>query len=288
MTGKTEFGCALFDYWVKHHSAPYAFYMNVDMWSKSMNADVDSDGRPLFQKLFSRISRTPPNKEGAINGLIEYGLTAFGFDESGEISDRIHYPVIRDICFDPDCPEIGQKLLDGALNDLGSEARIYAFFHYFGMSACARHGKLHENDRHVEQLLLNNGFQVEHENIYYARTLTEADCHPESGLRLHWKALSPGDCREFAAAAGGQEVGWGQVHFLPQGDIAYLRWIYIDESRQHQGYGTACMHQLFAELYQEGIRRFDTDTALSNRIAQKYYEKTGFSNKGITRSYYTK
>ena len=48
------------------------------------------------------------------------------------------------------------------------------------------------------------------------------------------------------------------------------------------------MKQLFAELYQMGIRRFDTDTALSNTAAQGYYEKTGFTNAGITRSYYTK
>lgn len=287
MTSKTGSGCALFDYWRKNHCAPYAFPMDVDIWSESMNADIDSDGRPLFQKLFSQVSRTAPNQKGAINGLIEYGFTAFGFDESGEISNQIHYPVIRDICFDRDCPEVGQKLLEAALADLGGEARIYAFFHYFGMSACGRHGKLHERDQHVETLLLENGFVVEHENVYYARTLTGQDA-PNGNVTLRWKELSPGGCREFAAVNNGQETGWGQVHFLPQGDIAYLRWIYIDEKRQHQGLGTATMQTLFADLYKMGIRRFDTDTALNNEIAQRYYEKTGFSNEGITRSYYTK
>lgn len=77
------------------------------------------------------------------------------------------------------------------------------------------------------------------------------------------------------------------MHFLPQGDIAYLRWIYIDEKKQHQGFGTAVMQSMFSDLFQMGIRRFDTDTALSNRIAQQYYEKNGFTNDGITRSYYT-
>jgi ribosomal protein S18 acetylase RimI-like enzyme len=47
------------------------------------------------------------------------------------------------------------------------------------------------------------------------------------------------------------------------------------------------MKQLFKQLYDMGIRQFDTDTALSNTAAQGYYEKTGFTNAGITRSYYT-
>ena len=220
-----------------------------------------------------------------ITALIEYGKTAFGFDASGEISSQVHYPVIRTLCFDETHTEDGRKLLQSALNAFCEEARVYAFFHYFGMSACARHGKLHESSPHVEKLLLDNSFLVEHENVYYARTLTEQDAAPNR-VSLNWKALSEGNCREFAASQNGTEVGWGQVHFLPQKDIAYLRWIYVDEKHQHQGLGTAIMGQLFAELYQMGIRRFDTDTALSNTVAQQYYEKTGFTNEGITRSYY--
>ena len=54
------------------------------------------------------------------------------------------------------------------------------------------------------------------------------------------------------------------------------------------GIGTKVMYALFQTLYDMGIRRFDTDTALDNIAAQKYYEKCGFRNEGITRSYYTK
>jgi ribosomal protein S18 acetylase RimI-like enzyme len=39
-------------------------------------------------------------------------------------------------------------------------------------------------------------------------------------------------------------------------------------------------------LYGKGIVRFDTDTALDNHTAQRYYEKNGFTREGITRSYY--
>lgn len=266
----------IFTLWRRHSTSPHHFPMSEEIWSESIYTDIDSDGRKLFAALETKT---------AGSGLIQYGHTAFGFDDSGEISEDIHYPVIRCLCFED--PEVGQTLLDAALRDLSGEERIYAFFHYFGMSACGRHGKLHEKDTHVEALLLENGFVVEHENVYYARTLTGLDVS-NSNVNLRWNALSPGGCREFAAVNNGQEIGWGQVHFLPQGDIAYLRWIYIDERRQHQGLGTATMQALFADLYQMGIRQFDTDTALNNVIAQRYYEKTGFSNEGITRSYYTK
>lgn len=268
----------LFDLWRSLHTAPYHFPMTEADWSDSMYHDVDSDGRVLFSQLFT---------EATPHGLIQYGHTAFGFDEQGALSDQIHHPVIRVLAFDAAQPQEGEALLQKALAFFGNTGRIHAFFHYFGMSVCARHGKLHQHDAHVEKLLLDHGFTVEHENVYYARTLSgNESC--EKQLTLLWKARSGGDCREFAAVWEGQEIGWGQVHFLPQGDIAYLRWIYIDEKRQHQGFGTAIMQTLFRELYKMGIRRFDTDTALDNLSAQGYYEKTGFENCGITRSYYTK
>ena len=273
-----------FAFWRSRNTAPFHFPMDPDTWFQSLNEDVDSDGRTLFCRQCTRYSRTAPDKSGGINGMIQYGITAFGFDDSGEISADIHYSVIRILCFDEQA--VGQSLLEAAMDDLGKENRIYAFFHYFGMSACGRHGKLHEKDAYVEKLLLENGFTVEHENVYYARTLTLAD-RTDTDVSIRWKDLSAGNCREFSAIKDGREFGWGQVHFLPQGDIAYLRWIYIDESCQHRGLGTAAMKALFSTLYSVGIRRFDTDTALNNHVAQGYYEKTGFTNEGITRSYYT-
>lgn len=268
----------LYNLWQTLGTAPYHFPITQEQWKESMSYDQDSEGRKLFWELRTRQTE---------HGFVQYGTTAFGFDQNGEISENIHHHVIRMLYFSADHPEEGQKLLDDAMCELGSEQSVYAFFHYFGMSICARHGKLHESSPHVEKLLLENGFVVEHENVYYSKTLTE-QMSTSNQIRLIWKSPSPGDCREFAAVCDGQEIGWGQVHFLPQGDIAYLRWIYIDEKQQHKGYGTAVMEQLFSELYRMGIRRFDTDTALSNLAAQGYYKKTGFSNWGITRSYYTK
>lgn len=268
----------MFELWKKLHNAPYHFPMDEAAWASSMYDDVDSDGRKLFAELHT---------EQTDHAMVQYGHSAFGFDENGELSDSVHYPIIRDLAFAAEHSDEGEALLKKTLEYFLGEARIYAFFHYFGMSACGRHGKLHEKDGHVAQLLEQHGFVVEHENIYYIRQLGENDMG-DVRIQLQWRDLSAGDCREFAALLDEQEIGWGQVHFLPQRDIAYLRWIYIDEKRQHTGLGTAVMKQLFKELYDMGIRRFDTDTARSNTAAQGYYEKTGFRNAGITRSYYTK
>lgn len=268
----------MFELWKKLHQGPQHLPMEKDVWAQSMYEDVDSDGRKLFAQLHT---------DHTAHAMVQYGHSAFGFDENGEISNQIHYPIIRDLAFEPEFRAEGEKMLQKALQHFTGEGRIYAFFHYFGMSSCGRHGKLHESDRHISSLLESNGFIVEHENVYYTRHLTESDVG-DGRIELLWKERSAGNCREFAASLEGQEICWGQVHFLPQVDAAYLRWIFLDSSRQHTGFGTAVMQQLFKELYARGIRRFDTDTALDNAAAQGYYEKTGFTNAGITRSYYTK
>lgn len=273
-----------FDFWKKTHNGPYHFPMDAQTWHASMYEDVDSDGHKLFDQLTVRCSASP---EGVMNGMIVYGSTAFGFDSNGELSVNMHHKVIRDFWFHPNEIEAGRNLLHAAMDDLGREQRIHAFFHYFGMSACGRHGKLHASQTHIHNLLLENGFVVEHENVYYSKMLTE-DAPSDPRIQLVWKERNAGDCREFAAISDGCEIGWGQIHFLPQEHIAYLRWIYIDEKRQHQGLGTDTMGALCAQLKTMGITRLDTDTALSNCTAQKYYEKTGYIHCGITRSYFTK
>ena len=45
------------------------------------------------------------------------------------------------------------------------------------------------------------------------------------------------------------------------------------------------MNKITNHLLDFRISKFDTDTALNNEIAQKYYERNGFINLGKTRSY---
>ena len=62
-------------------------------------------------------------------------------------------------------------LLKEAMKGSEKYERVYAFFHYFGMSCFARPGKLFEKHTHIDTLLKAKGFEIEHENIYYASVL---------------------------------------------------------------------------------------------------------------------
>ncbi|MEE1154176.1 MAG: hypothetical protein UH241_03370 [Acutalibacteraceae bacterium] len=62
-------------------------------------------------------------------------------------------------------------LLNEAMKSLKTEKLVYEFFHYFGMNCFARHGKLFEKHTHIEYLLKENGFEIEHENVYYSSAI---------------------------------------------------------------------------------------------------------------------
>lgn len=162
-----------------------------------------------------------------------------GFDKDGAIRDTISLPVIRSFYFDKEQEEAGVRLLQEAVKAFSDGAdRIYAFFHYFGMSCYARHDKMPGRQQYCDFILDN------------------------------------------------EVVGGCEVHFLEQKGIAYLRWIFTRENKCDQGIGSKNMSALRADLFQRGIVRFDTDTALTNQVAQHFYEKNHFVREGLTRSYY--
>ena len=257
---------------------PYNYAADYDEWKRSWLSDIDGGGRRLFRELTTLGAYCG----GALAGFVQYGRTAFGFAESGEISDAISYPVIRSLYFPEGCADMGGALLEEAMNALSGNARIYAFFHYFGMSCYARHGKLPERLAHIHALLLEHGFAVEHENVFYSSRLEACE---GADVTLRWHEETAGGQRSCDFIIGKSAVGGCEVHFPEQRGVAYLRWIYINEELCGRGIGTTCMKALKHELYARGITRFDTDTALANKRAQRFYEKNGFTNEGLTRSY---
>lgn len=258
---------------------PYFFPVDFDAWKSSFTADTDGEGRPLFRELTVKAAFAGE----ALVGFIQYGRTAIGFDQNGDISGEVSYPVIRNLYFEEDCPQAGELLLGEALTALGSGERVYAFFHYFGMSCFARHGKLFEKHAHMEALLKQHGFVTEHENVYYSSRLTEVSASP---ILLAPQTLTAGGQQYLDFLLDGASVGGCEVHFVDS-NTAYLRWIFVQEHLTGRGIGTQCMQALKGYLFAKGIRRFDTDTALSNLAAQHYYEKNHFTREGITRSYFT-
>ena len=257
---------------------PYFFSVNFEEWKKSFERDIDGEGRELFNELF--VKAVYDNDK--LVGFVQYGKTAFGFDNKGEISDEISYPVIRNLFFKEDRADAGELLLNEAMQNLGADKQVYAFFHYFGMTCFARHGKLFENNAHIDSLLKDNGFEVEHENVYYSSVLVESE---NSDVVIKANDLTKGNQQYIDFKIDGNQVGGCEVHYLSD-TTAYLRWIYVNGDIVGKGIGTKCMTALKSFLFEKGIRRFDTDTAINNTVAQHYYEKNSFVREGVTRSYF--
>lgn len=257
---------------------PYFFNVDFEIWKNSFENDIDGEGRALFKEL--DVKAVYDNEE--LVGFIQYGKTAFGFDNNGEISSEISYPVIRNFYFLKEIPQAGNLLLNKAMQALNAEDRIYAFFHYFGMSCFARHGKLFESHTHIETMLKENGFVIEHENVYYSSVINGNE---NSEVAITANDPTKGNQQYIDFKIDDKQVGGCEVHYIDE-STAYLRWIYVNGDITGKGIGTKCMKALKHFLYEKGIKSFDTDTALNNLVAQHYYEKNSFIREGITRSYY--
>jgi ribosomal protein S18 acetylase RimI-like enzyme len=256
----------------------YFFTTDFESWKKSFTEDIDGEGRQLFNEL---TAKAVYNNDELV-GFIQYGKTAFGFADNGEISSDISYPVIRSFYFKKDEADAGKLLLSDALENLGNNKRVYAFFHYFGMTCFARHGKLFEKYDYIEALLKENSFVIEHENVYYSSTLN-AEENSEVVVTPH--DMTKGNHQYIDFHLNDSHVGGCEVHYLDE-NTAYLRWIYVNSEITGKGIGTKCMKALKSFLYEKGFTRFDTDTAVNNTVAQHYYEKTGFKREGITKSFF--
>lgn len=259
---------------------PCFFDVSLEDWEKSFENDIDGEGRTLFKELL--LKAVYDDEE--LVGFVQYGKTAFGFADNGEISCDVSYNVIRNLYFKEGRADAGKLLLDEAVNSFEDSEIIYAFFHYFGISCFARHGKLFEKHAHIDTLLKDNGFETEHENVYYSSLLSGEE---NSEAVMVPQDLTKGNHQYMDFKIDDAQVGGCEVHYL-NSTTAYLRWIYINGNIVGKGVGTKCMNSLKQFLYNKGITRFDTDTALDNTVAQHYYEKTGFTREGITRSYYRK
>lgn len=254
-------------------SAPYIKEVEYNDYLASLFYDTDSYGNKLFKEL--HLIGAYLNEE--LIGFIQFGTTNIGFDNDGGISEKVNYSVVRNFYFTDKV--IGENLLKRALIILKND--IYAFFQYFGMSCFSRHGKLSENLNSIEELLVEYGFVSNEENVYYSLDIKEKEDNEiflelEEKNKFNTQIITFKDKSEF--------VGQCEVHYVNK-KKAYLRWVYVDRSKIHKGYGSKCMSKLTNYLLSLGIDKLDTDTALNNEIAQKYYERNGFINLGKTKSY---
>ncbi len=285
MVGDVQDQQKLYRYWQQAVQAPYVLKTGFDLWQGAMFNDRDADGGPLFDGLMTKVA----SQGEQITGFIQYGYSAFAFGSTGNKLPDKRYPIIRQLYFEPQHAADGQALLQEAMDYFARESgTVYAFFHYFGLSCCARHGKLYEKYTHIEDLLFKNGFVIEHQNYYYSMMLSGRagqEEHPWFRLEM---LPGEGEQRNFLLYYSNSKVGGGTIAFLPQQDVAYLRWLYIHHEYQGKGYGVICLNLLLDQLAERGIQRLDVDTSTDNRVAQRFYQKNGFHFEGITRSYYRK
>lgn len=261
-------------------NTPYYFPVSFACWHKSMFNDCDYDGSPLFSELktFALI-----NNE-IIEGYVQFGTSAFVFNENGEKDYTAKYGVIRNLHYLQNA-ENGGLLLDKAMEYFDSKniKKRYAFFHYLGLSCYARQGKLHQSGFYMEKLLATYSFKKEHENVYFSKCLQENIPDIYQDIVFIYNS----DQQSVKFMSGDEEIGGCALYFVPKSRICFLKWIYIRNDLSHQGLGTKCMYKLFFEMRERGFVRIDTDTMDTNLNAQRYYEKTGFVNRGNMRSYCT-
>jgi ribosomal protein S18 acetylase RimI-like enzyme len=274
---------SLYEYFKKiSNDIPYYFPIDFDLWHKSMFNDCTEKNIPLFNELETYLLY----EDGALNGFIQYGISSFIFGENGENYDK-HYAIIRNLHYSKDSKN-AVELLEVALKYFSSKniQEVDAFFHYFGMSCYARHGKLHNSCFYIEDLLHKFSFIKEHENVYFSKDLSKSSFYNDFEIILETETPKK-DNMDIKFIFNNKQIGCAQLLFL-QNNICYLLYIEINNEYRRQGLGTKCMNNVCCLLKEKNIQKIDLDTIDSNYIAQSFYEKLGFDHKGITRSYFKK
>ena len=88
----------------------------------------------------------------------------------------------------------------------------------------------------------------------------------------------------LVAEANGRQAGFVVASIV--GPVAELESIAVAAEDQGRGIGSALMKGLLEELKQVGVREIELEMRESNRTAQRFYERAGFSETGSRPRYY--
>lgn len=281
----------LFEYWKGiGRGIPFFFETTYEAFTSSIFTDKFND-MEIFKVNFVKAALDGDS----VVGFIQYGIPGFHYTETGELLNDPDIGVIRNLYFDRDQMDVGNKLIDTALEYFKNNGyeNLYAFYHAMGLSCNGNHGKLHENFSYIAQLLFVNAFQIEHENVYYTIDMKEKNLNQQFRFTLKAHGHVNG-LQRFDLMDGEKTLGNAEIKFLnsytgiTDEDKVYLVWIGIKQTIKGMGIGTNFIEQIMNYCLAKGYRYIHTDTALNNIDAQKFYEKNGFINQGITRSYLRK
>ncbi len=228
-------------------------------------------------------------EENSINGFIQYGIPGFYFKNQKMVNSP-NIGIVRNIYFEESRNDIGRELLKLALRFFEERqiVDIYAFYHAMGMSCNGNHGKLHECYQYIAKLLTKNGFEVEHENVYYTLTMKNNEVKQNVSISIY----KENDNKEkIELIWNGDNIGGAVVKFIdsytgiPSNKIIYLDWIYVEDKVKGKGIGTQFIELIQNYYISKGYKTMHTDTGIDNVIAQRYYERNRFKREGLTRSY---
>ncbi len=278
---------SLFVYWQGlGEKIPYFFPVTASKWHECLFEDqLDNEKKFLFQETFVA------EENGQIIGFIQYGQPSFAWNEKGKKYRNPQIGILRHFYFEAGRLEAANLLFTQCQNYMEQFANQYAFYHIFGMSCNAHHGKLHESLAHVERFLLEKGYQIEHENQYYSLELQEDQVANQNELHLMPKPASLPHLAEYEILLRENPIGMIQLRFLEKltggatDNIVYMTWIGINDVYRRQGWGSKAIELLTAALHGKGYQQLHLDTASTNETAQLFYERYGFENRGRTRSF---
>lgn len=267
-----------------HDRTPFHFDTAFGVWEKDY-FDLDGD---LFCELEGKAA---VRDDASIAGVAMYGKPRRCWNRRGEFLESPNIGIIREIYFDHDETVAGESLLAEAMAYVTRYDDYHAFYHAFGLPSMAGHGKLaHSLFRHVEKLLLDRHFAIEHENLYFAKVI---GIQPVDGaLRLEITQSDDLKRERIVAFLDDREVGTAEVKLMDRytgtntKDAVYLTWIGIHEEFRGRGCGTGFLKLIENEYAGRGYARLHLDTANNNTIARRLYMKQGYRHLCSTRSYF--
>ena len=259
---------------------PYYYPVSFDTWRESMFDEIE--GMEFYN---SELETYLLYEEGILKGFIQYG-TPVVYEGNND------YVVIKNMHYARDSKN-PESLMDLAMDYFKTKnvPHKVAFFIWYGMECYATHGKLHESQFHIEDLLSKYSFVNNETNVYFVKDLN--GIRVENDAEIVCEIYNESEvvrnfCRDESMRIefffNGEQIGVCDLRFM-HSDISFLVYLEIFEKYRRQNLGTRCMNNIFYILKKRAIQRIDLDTHKTNIAAQALYTKTGFVDTGLTKSY---
>jgi ribosomal-protein-alanine N-acetyltransferase len=101
---------------------------------------------------------------------------------------------------------------------------------------------------------------------------------------MFWSELAAADRWYLALVSDSEVLGYAGLCVYP--DSAWVQNIAVRRSAQGTGLGSRLLDALLAEARRRGAPQVALEVAADNPVAQRLYERRGFTVTGVRRAYY--